>query len=621
MTWRLMRAAVPALAVRVLLAGFVALVCAPALTWAALPAGELWRENLLNYRVGYGRLATGGAGGTLCTVSTLNDSGAGSLRTCLNTSGPQWIIFSVSGTINILSTIQPDPPGGNDKTIDGRGQTITLNAAAGTAIALNISGVKNWIIHNVKMINTGGSFNVRILCSNTIWIDHYDTEGTGFNTALGIGVAGGNCYGPDNLLSTDITISWSTFHDRCPPADAPSCGSGMILYAQGSNTTTAPPDEPTMAGARLTLHHNWYKHGSDVRFPLMRYGWAHAFNNYLDNTDQGSQIRHFGQFVSENDIFECTGPVDGHQCGASGNLPRVQCIGDPEGDAGNCKVTNPWLVAGTETYQQINPGTAFNPASTYAYTLETANTALRSKLLDPATGAGVVPNPYNSIPSPGPASLIVKLLMSDGAGNTVTDSSGNALNGQRCEGTTCPAAGPTWQPGGLLFDGVNDGVRVANHALLNFSGDLTVGMRVNFDNLTNGNGLAAKTAASQTPYDWVFWLEAQTLCFAFGGSAPGLLCSPGTLTDLVNEHLVAVTKSATTVQFWIDGVSAGSGTMTGTMSNNTVPVWFGNDQIGYLLGTMRDARLYNGALTPAQMAAWATEGTLAAPTNLHVVRP
>jgi pectate lyase len=49
---------------------------------------------------GFGRFATGGRAGNICTVSNLNDNGAGSLRDCL--SQPDRIVnFSVGGTIKI----------------------------------------------------------------------------------------------------------------------------------------------------------------------------------------------------------------------------------------------------------------------------------------------------------------------------------------------------------------------------------------------------------------------------------------------------------------------------------------------------------------------------------------
>jgi pectate lyase len=297
--------------------------------------------------------------------------------------------------------LQSDPPQGNDKTIDGRGADITLDFSNGSG-PLYINGVHNWIIHKIKSVNssdpaTNGAFNIRILCSHTVWIDHYDTTGGGTQTSIGIGVGGGNCYGPDNLISTNITISWSKFHDYCylwTPYDAPNCSSGHILFSQGSPPN--PPFEYEMVDARLTLHHNWYTTTANARFPLMRWGWAHAFNNYMDNTNQGTQVRAGGQFLSENDIYQCDGysPAPGAVCGKSGNVPRIICYSQSgEAAGGNCKATNPWRVTGTETFNQLNTGTIFTPP--YSYTLETADATLRSKITDPNTGAGAVPNPYN----------------------------------------------------------------------------------------------------------------------------------------------------------------------------------------------------------------------------------
>jgi len=561
---------------------------------ATLPSNELWREGLLNYRVGYGRLATGGAGGSLCTVSTLNDAGANSLRDCVTRSGPQWIIFSVSGTINLASTLAMQGFNNNhDKTIDGRGANIIIASADS---AFQLSAVHNWIIHNVAFIGVH-TWSLRFLGgSQTIWIDHVTLSDNtdGVNTAVSIGGWGGET----DAASRDITISWSQ----------------LIKAGTNDRYILCGPDfgATDHLNTRVTLHHNWYNH-SYVRHPEQRYCRTHSFNNYFDQNTIGSQTADDGQMLSENDIYN----------GQPGGYPRMTCTAfvppEPDTPGGNCKVVGQWSVTGAETYAERNPGTTWTPSSDYSYTLETANAALRTALTDTTTGAGRVDNPYQTVTVPG-AVLLVKLVMGEGTGTSVADTSGNALTGQLCEGTTCPAAGPVWQAQRLLFDGVNDGVKIPANALFGVTGDLTIGMRVNFDNLTNGNGLCAKTSVGQAPYDWVFWLEANTLCFAFGGSAPGLLCSTGTLTDLANEHLVAVTRAGTTVTFWIDGVSAGSGTMTGTMSNNSVPVWFGTDTIGYLLGTMRDARIYTGALTQAQLAAWQAESlVLNAPTNLRVV--
>lgn len=381
---------------------------------AQLPAEEQWREGLLNFRVGYGRFATGGAGGTLCTVNTLADAGGagqtGSLRHCLGLSGPQWIIFSVSGTIQLDSFL--GATGSNHKTVDGRGATITIvGPTSGGQPALYISGEYNQIWHNVAF-RSGGGFIIRILCGVRIWFDHIDLAGAGPNlTALGMGTNGGTC--PNGVtgetMTTEMTLSYFKAHDRCyfgSYATNPElCGSGFFLIGQEDN-------EATMANARFTLHHNWYQHSASTRFPNVRLARAHSFNNYMDNTDQGGDIITHGQLVSEHDIFDCSVAYgDGLDCGATGTAVRFHCnytnAGTPT-PSDNCRVTNPWLVAGTETYDQQNPGTAFNPALDYSYTLETADAALRSKITNATTGAGVVPNPYNTMS--GAVPIVLRLV-------------------------------------------------------------------------------------------------------------------------------------------------------------------------------------------------------------------
>jgi pectate lyase len=168
--------------------------------------------------VGYGAASKGGRGGRVIAVTTLGDSGPGTLRDCVDATGPRTCVFRVSGLIRFKA--RPPVIRNPYLTIDGTtapgpGITIAHDGSPEARTPLLIKDNHDVIVRNIRVRNdrTGGSRgsedSFTIENSSYIVIDHVSASWARDELINGYG---------DNDW---ITISNSIFaegiprHDKC----------------------------------------------------------------------------------------------------------------------------------------------------------------------------------------------------------------------------------------------------------------------------------------------------------------------------------------------------------------------------------------------------------------------
>ncbi|UXI67602.1 pectate lyase family protein [Tahibacter amnicola] len=221
---------------------------------------------------GFGAVATGGRGGQVIKVTTLNPSGPGSLQAALNTPGPRIIVFAVSGVIDGRSL--PDAtfwiPHG-DVTIAGQtasalGRGITLYGHLYTEWPETTGNI---ILRHVRVrppTPAGGGQSpsnqhdaIQFSAARRVMIDHVDVT-----------------HGADEQMdfftgAQEVTVQWSMI------------GFGLIDVGDGQHNfgiINGP------GGGRFSVHHNFFVHNRN-RSPAIADGPAESINNLVYNFREG----------------------------------------------------------------------------------------------------------------------------------------------------------------------------------------------------------------------------------------------------------------------------------------------------------------------------------------------
>ncbi|XVF76570.1 hypothetical protein PTKIN_Ptkin13bG0276300 [Pterospermum kingtungense] len=308
---------------------------------------------------GFGRFAIGGLHGPLYHVTTLADDGPGSLRDGCRRKEPLWIVFEVSGTINLSSYLSVS----SYKTIDGRGQRIKL-----TGKGLRLKECEHVIVCNLEFEGGRGHDVDGIQIkpnSKHIWIDRCSLQDY-----------------DDGLIditraSTDITISRCHFsqHDKT-----------MLIGA-----------DPSHVGdrcIRVTIHHCFFDR-TRQRHPRVRYGKVHLYNNYTRNWGIYAVCASVeAQIYSQCNIYEA-----GQKKVAFKYLTEKATDKD-EACTGCIKSEGDLFITGTQAGLMTNNAISnlFHPSEYYpTWTVEAPTDALKH-VIQHCTGWQSVPRPAEAAP-------------------------------------------------------------------------------------------------------------------------------------------------------------------------------------------------------------------------------
>lgn len=151
---------------------------------------------------GFGRHATGGRGGTVFHVTTLADSGPGSLRAAVEAKGARTVIFDVAGTITLASPLKISRP---NITIAGQtapGQGVTLRGQPLVVAADDV------VIRYIR-VRLGDETKVQedavsITRGRRIILDHVSASWSIDET-----LSAGSRYDPPESGIYDLTVQWS----------------------------------------------------------------------------------------------------------------------------------------------------------------------------------------------------------------------------------------------------------------------------------------------------------------------------------------------------------------------------------------------------------------------------
>lgn len=205
-----------------------------------------------------------------------------------------------------------------------------------------------------------------------------------------------------------------------------------------------------------------------------------------------------------------------------------------------------------------------------------------------------------TVSNTGPTGLVLAMAFNEGAGSTTEDRSGYSNSGL-LQGTAWSATGKFG--GSLSFNGTSSFVSVNDAPQLDLTTGMTLMAWVNPTAISSWRTIMIKEDTNDLAY--VLYANTDenrpggyvksggTTNFLTGGSPPPL----NTWTHL------ALTRDATTLKLFVNGVQVATGPAGGAMNNTVRPLKIGGNAIWseWFQGLIDEVRIYDKALTAAEI--------------------
>lgn len=222
---------------------------------------------------GAGALATGGRGGAVYVVTSLADAGPGTLRDCVERSGPRTCVFAVGGTIELATPLWISRP---NLTVAGQtapGGGIQITNAAGAVMSSLVGVAANDVVWRYTRLRN----RYRAACSD---------GGASECGALFTVFSGQNVIADHNSLSWNQDEGFGIWRGGPVVLRGISLSHNLISEGLASHPTGLIVGGSTSALASgvgdVDIHHNVFMNNGH-RNPLLKAGTTRLINNVFYN--------------------------------------------------------------------------------------------------------------------------------------------------------------------------------------------------------------------------------------------------------------------------------------------------------------------------------------------------